>query len=660
MALVAAAVSIAIPTANLFSYRAVASTKAGPQSPASKRCTSSTPFLPRLLYSIGHVSRLRAPPSPRSKMTVTAEGSFSLEKPAENPLLADAGFPLFDKVNATHVVPAMKYLLTELGEELAQLENNVQPSWDSLAHPLEKIGDKLGIAWGVVGHLKAVKDTEALRKAVEEVQPEKVAFTLRMAQSKPIYEAFKAIRNSDKWATLSEAQQRIVEAELRDGLLGGVALEGEKKERFNAIQQELSQLSLKFSNNLMDATKAFQRLVTDKAEVKGLPATALTLGAQTAKAKGHEAATPEEGPWVFTLDMPSFMAIMQNAESRPLREEMYRAYVSRASSGDGDNQPVIERILALKHEKAQLLGYDNFAEVSMASKMATLQSAQELLEKLRVTCVPAAKKDLEELKAFAKEHGMADAESMTHWDFPYWSERLRESKFNIKEEELRPYFALPNVLEGLFGLAHDLFGITVEAADGEAPVWHKDVRFHRVRGADGKRVAYFFLDPYSRPEEKRGGAWMGEVYSRSRLFAPPGSDVRLPAAHMVCNQMVPLDGKPSLMTFREVETLFHEFGHALQHMLTTQEEGLCTGIRNVEWDAVELPSQFMENWCYHRPVLMSFAHHYETGEPLPEEIFQRLCAAKNFRAGTMMLRQLHFAFTDLQLHSNYVPDGTPG
>merc|ERR1711871_512431 len=423
-------------------------------------------------------------------------------------------------------------------------------------------------------------------------------------------------------------------------------------EQVTAIQQRLSDLSTKFSNNVLDATKAFERLVTDKAEVDGLPESALELAAQTASSKGHEGATAEAGPWVFTPDIPSYMPVMLHAKNRELREELYREYLTRASSGETDNTPNIEEILTLRQEKAKLLGYANFAEVSMAKKMATLEKAETLMEELRQVSYDAAVQDLKDVQEFAKAQG-ADHE-LKQWDVTFWAERLKEEKYAVNDEVLRPYFALPSVLDGLFGVINRLFSVTIEAADGEAPIWHDDVRFFKVV-ENGDPIAYFYLDPYSRPSEKRGGAWMAEVVGRSKILAAEGSAARLPVAHMVCNQTPPIGSKPSLMTFREVETLFHEMGHALQHMLTKQDVGHVAGIRGVEWDAVELPSQFMENWCYHKTTLMSFAKHYKTGETLPDDLYDKLVAAKNYRSGTMMLRQLHFSTTDLELHSRFTP-----
>ncbi|KAJ4714605.1 putative Oligopeptidase A [Melia azedarach] len=576
----------------------------------------------------------------------------------DNPLLQDFEFPPFDVIDAKHVRPGIRALLKNLEADLEELEKTVEPSWSKLVEPLEKIMDRLTVVWGMINHLKSVKDTSELRSAIEEVQPEKVKFQLRLGQSKPIYNAFKAIRESPQWNSMSEARKRVVESAIKEAVLNGVSLEDDKRDQFNKIEQELEKLSHKFSENVLDATKKFEKLITDKKEIEGLPATALGLAAQTAVSKGHGNATAENGPWIITLDAPSFMAVMQHARNRALREEVYRAYVSRASDGDLDNTSIIDQVLKLRLEKAKLLGYKNYAEVSMATKMATVEKASELLEKLRSSSWNPAVQDMEELKSFAKGQGALEADELNHWDTSFWSERLRESKFDINEEELRPYFSLPKVMDGLFSLVKKLFGVDVEPADGLAPVWNKDVTFYRVKDASGSPIAYFYFDPYSRPSEKRGGAWMDEVVSRSRVLSHNGSTSRLPVAHMVCNQTPPVGDKPSLMTFREVETVFHEFGHALQHMLTKQDEGLVAGIRGIEWDAVELPSQFMENWCYHRDTLMSIAKHYETGESLPEEVYLKLLAARTFRAGSLSLRQLRFACVDLELHTNYVPGGS--
>jgi oligopeptidase A len=388
---------------------------------------------------------------------------------------------------------------------------------------------------------------------------------------------------------------------------------------------------------VLDSTKAFKKLIENKADVAGLQQTSLDLAAQTAKTNGHETATAEAGPWLITLDYPSYIGVMQHAQSRSLREEVYRARIQVASAGDQDNTPVINEILALRKERALLLSYANHGEVSLATKMATLEDANGLLEDLRNRSFGAAERDQKEVQAYADRNGFAGGK-LQHWDLSFWAERLRESKFDLKDEDLRPYFPLPSVTKGLFDLANRLFDVTIKAVEGKTEVWNKDVQYFEISDNEGQAVASFYLDPYSRPAEKRGGAWMSGVVDRSSTMAPAGCKARLPVAHMVCNGTPPTDTKPSLMTHREVETLFHEFGHALQHMLTTQDSTLVSGINGIEWDAVELPSQFMENWCYHEKTVMEIAKHFETGESLPKDMFDKLVAARTFRAGTAMLR----------------------
>jgi oligopeptidase A len=564
-----------------------------------------------------------------------------------NPLLIGQGLPPFDQIQPDQVGPAITELLQQLDVELTQLESNLVPTWKGLVEPLEQLEERLSWSWGIVGHLMGVKNSPELRQAYESMQPEVVKFWNRLSQSQPIYQGFKALRQSEQWSTLDQAQQRIVEAALRDAELSGVGLEGEAKERFNAIQLELAELSTRFSNNVLDATKAFSLTLTDPKEIAGLPASAVSLAAQAARSAGAQA-TPESGPWRITLDMPSYLPFMQHSQRRDLREKLYRVFISRASSGEWNNAPLIERILELRREQSQLLGYQSYAEVSLAAKMApSVEAVEKLLEELRQASYDAAVQDLEMLQAFAKSQG--ETEPLQHWDISYWAERQREVKFDFNAEELRPYFPLDQVLTGLFDLSQRIFGITIMPADGEAPVWHPDVRYFQVADETGNPIAHFYLDPYSRPAEKRGGAWMDECISRARVH----SALRLPVAYLICNQTPPVDGKPSLMTFGEVETLFHEFGHGLQHMLTRVDYSKASGIRNVEWDAVELPSQFMENWCYHRPTLLSLGRHYETGEPLPEHYYQKLLAARTYMSGSIMLRQIHFSWVDLELHHRY-------
>ncbi|BAZ07149.1 M3 family metallopeptidase [Calothrix sp. NIES-3974] len=577
---------------------------------------------------------------------------------ANNPLLQGTGLPPFADIQPEMVEPALKELIPQLEAELSQLEANVQPTWSGLVEPLEKITERLYWTWGVVNHLMGVKNSPELRTAYEAVQPLVVQFSNRLNQSQAIYKGFKALRDSDNYAQLEPAQKRIVESAIRDAELSGVGLEGAARERFNAIQMELAELATKFSNNVLDATKAFQLKLTTPEDIAGLPPSLLSLAAQAARAAGEEHATPETGPWVITLDAPSYGPFMQHSQRRDLREQVYKAYISRASEGELDNNPIIIRTLELRQELAELLGYKNYAEVSLASKMAAnTQAVEQLLEELRQYSYDAAKAELAELTAFAKTQGAAEADDLKHWDISYWAERQREAKFAFTDEELRPYFPLPQVLEGLFTLVKRLFGVTVTPADGQAPVWHEDVRYFQIADETGHPIAYFYLDPYSRPAEKRGGAWMDTCINRGLIRENGTVITRLPVAYLVCNQTPPVDGKPSLMTFYEVETLFHEFGHGLHHMLTKVDYPSAAGINNVEWDAVELPSQFMENWCYERQTLMGMARHYETGEPLPEHYYQKLLAAKNYMSGSSMLRQIHFSLVDMELHANYRTGG---
>ena len=575
------------------------------------------------------------------------------------PLLQGQGLPPFPEITPEQVVPAMTELLTEANAALTKLEANIIPTWAGLVEPLDRLTERIGWSWSIVGHLMGVKNSPELRAAYEEMQPQLVQFWTRLGQSAALYQGYKAIAASPEFANFDAAQKRIIEASIRDMELSGVGLTGEPKQRFNQIQLALAELSNQFSNNVLDATKAYSLTLTKPEEIAGLPASLLAQAAQSARAAGNEAATPTDGPWTITLDAPSYVPFMQHSQRRDLREQVYKALVSRAASGEYDNLGNIDRILELRREKSHILGFDNFAELSLASKMApNVAAVENLLESLRSASFEAAKQDLEDLRAFAISQDAPEANDLQHWDLAYWSERLREAKFDFNAEELRPYFPLEQVLSGLFNLAHNLFDINITAADGQAPVWNPDVRYFQVANEQNSPIAYFYLDAYSRPAEKRGGAWMADCISRSKLTDGDGSTVRLPVAYLTCNQTPPVDGKPSLMTFGEVETLFHEFGHGLQHMLTTVDFVGASGISNVEWDAVELPSQFMENWCYHRPTLLSLGKHYETGEPLPEHYYQKLLAARTFMSGSGMLRQIHFSWLDIALHSSYKPGGT--
>ena len=605
----------------------------------------------------------------------------------DNPLLTTEGLPPFDVIEPQHVVPAVRHVLAEAARRLETLEQEATPTWTGVMTALQDLNRPFEHAWSPVSHLFGVKNSPELREAYEAVLPEVVEFSLRVHQSRPIYDVLKAIKDGAEWDQLAETQRRIIDKRLLDAQLAGIGLDGAARERFNEIEQELSRLGTDFSNNVLDATKAFELIVTDTSDVDGLPESLLRLAAQSFNEAGKEEgsddrpeATPDQGPWRFTLEAPSYVPFMKHCRNRDLRERMYRAFVARASEGETDNSELIPRILQLRQEKARLLGYRTFAEISLAEKMAeSVDAVEEMLEKLRTASWEPARADLENFRQIAAESGCS--EPLRHWDITYWSERLRERRFDFTDEQLRPYFPLERVLDGLFHLANRLFGIRIrekgvgshlperpkgcsaqrtpdpffssEPADGQAPVWHTDVRFFHVMDESGHQIAAFYLDPYSRPENKRGGAWMDDCLARRRI----GDRLQEPVAHLVCNATPPVGDIPALMTFGEVETLFHEFGHGLQHMLTTVDEPDAAGIRGIEWDAVELPSQFLENWCYHKPTVDGISGHYETGEPLPDELFEKLRSARTFAAGSLMLRQLLFGLTDMFLHHEYDPVG---
>ena len=572
-----------------------------------------------------------------------------------NPLLNWDDLPPFDQIETHHIEPGIRDVLDRCERGLVQLEETAPRSWRELMDPLEKIEDELGRTWGIVSHLHGVKNSPELRAVYDPLLAEVVKFSNRFGQSKPLYQAYCALRDSDEAKHFDHARQRILESAIHEAELNGVGLDDEDRERYNEISQRLAELSTKFSNNVLDATKAFKITLAESDEVDGLPATLLELAADTARQEGHEQATASDGPWVLTLDYPSFMPFMQHGKRRNLREKMYRAYISKASDGQWDNTAVAAEIIGLRIDKARLLGFDTFAELSLSRKMATdAGSVRDLLNELSTASRAAAEGDMEALKALA---GTEKGDDLKHWDVPYWSERLREARYDLKDEELRPYFPLPRVLRGLFELTERLFGVRLEETTAAVPVWHEDVQFFRVFNDRNEQMAAFYLDPYSRPEEKQGGAWMDTLVGRSAVMAPSGQAARLPVAYMICNQGKPVGGKPSLMTFREVETLFHEFGHALQHMLTTIDYGMASGISNVEWDAVEIASQFMENWCYDRDTLKVLARHYDTDEPLPDDTIDRLLGARTFREGSNTLRQVNFGLLDMELHQRFDPAG---
>ncbi len=587
-------------------------------------------------------------------MSNTLFGSLPADL-AQNPLLTERGTPRFDRIQPEHIVPAVRFTLAQGEQALQQIEAHIQPTWAGAVEVFDALNRMFERSWGPVTHLFGVLNSDPLREAFETVQPEVVLFGLRISQSEPAYKALKALQAGPEWSRLDAAQQRIVDRKILSCELSGIGLSGSERERFNAIETDLSQAGTEFSNHVLDSNKAWSLLIESAADTEGWPDTLrrMTVTAfNRSKTEGAIDATPENGPWRVTLEMPIFNPFMQHCRNRLLREQVYRAYMTRASSGELDNSALCVKHLALRKEKARLLGYKSYAELSLAQKMApSVAAVEEMFETLLTASLSAAKRDLDQVSELARSQGQH--EPIEHWDIAFWAERLREERYDFKEEELRPYFSHEIVVNGLFDLLTMLFGITVEP-DANVPTWHPDVRYYAVRNEAGQPIAGFFYDPYSRPETKRPGAWMDDCLSRRTQ----GAEVQHPVAYLVCNATPPMGDTPSLMSFREVETLFHEFGHGLQHMLTTVDYPDAAGISGVEWDAVELPSQFMENWCYHRPTLDKLARHYQTGAALPDELFQKMVAAKTYRAGSMMLRQLTFGMTDIQLHSAFDPHGT--
>lgn len=564
-----------------------------------------------------------------------------------NPILegASAELPLFDQIRPAHVLPALNAELARARRTVAGLTENSAPDWDSLMLPLEEIEERLGRIWGPVVHLNAVCDSEELRPVYRQGVARMSEWSSELGQNEALYAAIRRLSEGDDFAALSGERQRIIEHALRDFRLSGAELQGEAKARFRAIRMRLSELATLFEQHLLDATRAFELHITDQADVAGLPESVLAAAAQRARQSGRESG------WLITLDAPSYIPFMQYADNRELRETMYRAYVGRAAEGELDNGPVIDEILALRREAASLLGFEHYAASSLADKMAgDVAEVAGFLRQLAARSRPAAEKEVAELKAFAAEQlGLADLQA---WDIAYASEQLRLATYAISEEELKPYFSEKHVISGMFGLVERLYGISIRERL-QVPKWHASVRFFELFDEENRKIAAFYLDPYARAR-KRGGAWMDECINR---WQRPEGSLQLPVAYLVCNFDAPVGDRPALWTHGEVTTLFHEFGHGLHHMLTTVNELGVSGIRGVPWDAVELPSQFMENFCWERQVVDLFARHHRNGESMPDELFDRMLAARNFQSAMMMLRQIEFALFDLLLHSEYDPAG---
>ncbi len=567
-----------------------------------------------------------------------------------NPLLEQHELPPFSAIEVQHIEPAINQLIDQGRELLKELMPNLKNiRWQSLIVPLEEQGDKLDQAWAPISHLHSVADSDQLRKAYTECIAKLTEYSTEFSQNVELYQAYLALSRSEEYSQLQQPQQQSIRNAIRDFQLGGVGLEGAAKQRYADIQQRLSELSTKFANNVLDATQSWYKHFTDASALQGLPESALAQAAQAAKQKNLDG-------YVITLDFPSYFAVIMYADNRALREEIYRAYVTRASAegkkADGssasewDNAPLIEEALALRHELAKLLGFNNFAEKSLAAKMAeSTHQVLEFLTNLVKKSKPFAEKDYAELTQFAHELGCTDFQS---WDATYYSEKLRIAKYDISQEILRPYFPAEKVIVGMFAVVERLFGIGIEQKLN-FDTYHADVRFYEIK-QQGKKVASFYLDMFAR-ENKKGGAWMADC--RVRRKTPKG--LQLPVAFLTCNFTPPVGDKPSLLTHDEVTTLFHEFGHGLHHMLTQIDVASVSGINGVAWDAVELPSQFMENWCWEPDAIPLISGHYETGEPLPDELLKKMLAAKNFQSGMQMIRQLEFSIFDFRLHAEYDP-----
>ena len=567
--------------------------------------------------------------------------------PATSPLLELSGLPRFDAIEPAHVEPAVRSLLDALGATIARLQDDpTPPTWDNFVEPIENDGERLGRAWGIAAHMHSVMDTPEWREAYNVMLPEVTRFYAELGQNLKLFEKYKSIRNSEAFATLSPARQRIIDNELRGFRLSGAELPDDQKPRFQAIQEEMAGLGAKFSENVLDATNAYSHVVTDESELAGLPADVIAAAREAAEKAGVEG-------WKFGLKMPSYLPVMQYADSRSLRETLYRAYATRAAEVDNgyskpewDNGPLIKQILALRAEEAKMLGYRHYADVSLVPKMAeSTEQVLGFLRELAVKAKPFAERDLAELKAFAKDELGLDP--LEPWDASYVSEKLRVAQYAFSEQEVKEYLPEPKVLDGLFKVVERLYQVNIKPDTG--PVWHPDVRFFRIE-RDGQLIGQFYLDLYAR-DTKKGGAWMDSAITRRRI----GNGIETPVAYLVCNFPGPVGGKPATFSHDDVITLFHEAGHGLHHLLTRVDDLAVSGIHGVEWDAVELPSQFMENFCWEWDVVREMTAHADTGEPLPRELFDKMLAAKNFQSGMQTVRQLEFSLFDLLLHMDFDP-----
>ncbi|WP_447760673.1 oligopeptidase A [Aeromonas veronii] len=565
-----------------------------------------------------------------------------------NPLLTMDSLPPFSQIKPEQVQPAVIQAIADCKQKISDVLAQRDPhTWDSLIAPLEEVNDRLSRIWSPVSHLNSVLNSEALREAHDACLPLLSEFQTYVGQHEGLYQAYLALSQSDDFPLLSGAQRKEIQNTLRDFRLSCIGLPAEAQQRYGEIQARLSELASRFSNNVLDATQGWHKLVTDEAELAGLPDSVRAAARQMAELKGKEG-------WLFTLDIPSYLPVMMYADNRELRAEMYEAFTTRASdqgpnAGKWDNSAIMSELLTLRRELAQLLGFANYAELSLATKMADkTEQVVSFLTDLAAKSLPQGKAELEEIRAFAADqHGQTE---LAAWDLAYYAEKLKQHKFSISDEQLRPYFPASKVVKGLFEVVKRVFGMKVRERLG-IDTWHPDVRFYDIFDADDELRGSFYLDLYAR-EHKQGGAWMDVCLGRR--YRQDGS-LQKPVAYLTCNFNGPVDGKPALFTHNEVVTLFHEFGHGIHHMLTRIDVAGVAGINGVAWDAVELPSQFLENWCWESEALAFISGHYETGEPLPADLLEKMLTARNFQAAMQMLRQLEFALFDFRLHQEFDP-----
>ncbi|MGY5540042.1 oligopeptidase A [Vibrio brasiliensis] len=569
-----------------------------------------------------------------------------------NPLLNFTDLPPFSQIKPEHVKPAVEKAIADCRAKIEQvLAGNTEPTWDNLVAPIEEVDDHLSRIWSPVSHMNSVMNSDELRDAYESCLPLLSEYGTWVGQHKGLFEAYKAMKSSEAFASLTQAQKKTITDSLRDFELSGIGLPADEQHRYGEISKRMSELGSKFSNNVLDATMGWTKHIEDEEQLAGMPESALAAAKAAAEAK-------ELDGYLLTLDIPSYLPVMTYCDNQELRKELYEAYVTRASdrgpkAGEWDNTEIINEQLKLRFEIARMLGFNTYSEKSLATKMAESPSqVLGFLNDLASKAKPQGEREVEELRQFAKSEFGVD--ELNLWDIAYYSEKQKQHLFQISDEELRPYFPEAKAVSGLFEVLNRVFGMTVKEREG-VDTWHESVRFFDIFDADDQLRGSFYLDLYAR-EHKRGGAWMDEC--RVRRINEQG-ELQTPVAYLTCNFNRPVGDKPALFTHDEVVTLFHEFGHGIHHMLTQVETGAVSGINGVPWDAVELPSQFLENWCWEEEALAFISGHFETGEPLPKEMLEKMLAAKNFQSAMFILRQLEFGLFDFTLHTQFDPDIGP-